>query len=65
MKQPAKSIFNSPTLKSHWTRKHNSMRPKLPFDSIQEAQDYIIKHNIPFKYKPYLCSVCNKYHIGH
>ena len=59
-----KSIYNS-GLKQHWTRKGKVMKPKLPFDTYEDAKRYRNENGISFKYKPYLCEVCNKFHLGH
>lgn len=59
-----KSIYSG-GLKQHWTRKGNVMKPKMAFDTPADAKRYRDENGISFKYKPYLCDVCNKYHLGH
>lgn len=52
--------------REHWNRQHGRTRKaKQPFDSVQQAQQYLREHGITESYRAYKCSVCGKYHIGH
>lgn len=59
-----KSVYNG-GLKEHWTRKGNVMKPKMAFDTPDDAKRYRDGNGIHFRYKPYKCAVCGKYHLGH
>lgn len=48
----------------HYTRKRNSWKPKVPYDTRQEADGFIRKRRLKY-YESYLCPVCNKWHIGY
>ena len=50
----------------HWTRKGNSWKQKVGYESEDEAWGFL-NQNPRLKaigYTCYLCKVCSKYHIG-
>jgi hypothetical protein len=47
----------------HYTRKKGAWKAKVPFESEQEAVEYIKKHNM-VNYVAYICPSCGKWHIG-
>lgn len=49
--------------REHYTKKDGNWKPKQKFDTENEAAAYIKKHKM-YKYTPYICKVCNKWHIG-
>lgn len=49
--------------REHWTRKNGQWKPKVRFNSIQEALDYI-KHHRMEGYTAYICPYCGAIHIG-
>ena len=58
-----KSVYSG-GLKEHWTRKGVVMKPKLAFDTYDDAKRYRNDNGINPKWKPYVCGVCGKYHLG-
>lgn len=54
------------TLKGRYPRCHYNKlgKTKQVFDTLQQAEDYLIKINNP-TYTIYKCTYCNKYHIAH
>ena len=54
------------SLNGHWTYIGGwRMRPKVGYDSEDEAKMFIIENKLSKKYNVYKCSVCGKWHIGH
>lgn len=54
-----------PLEKSRPRQHYNSKgSTKKTYDTEREAVKYISKHRLR-DMRPYLCRVCNKYHIGH
>ena len=53
--------FEKSRPRQHYNSKGNS---KQVFTTEKEAVKYISKHKLKGM-QPYLCRVCNKYHIGH
>ena len=53
--------FKRSRSRQHYTSKGKC---KVAFDTEKQANRYISKHKL-HGMKPYLCRVCNKYHIGH
>lgn len=47
----------------HYTRKKGAWKAKKPFETEQEALDYIKKYKMD-NYVAYICPTCNKWHIG-
>jgi len=50
-------------LNEHFTGTSKHRRPKKAFESESDAWEFIERAGIKGK-TPYLCSFCNKYHIG-
>ena len=51
----------------HWTRKGNSWKQKVGYDTEDGAAEYL-ELNPRLKalgYKIYTCKVCSKWHVGH
>lgn len=49
----------------HFTKKgHKRWKKKKSFETKEEALNYISKYRIK-RIRPYQCSLCNKWHIGH
>lgn len=51
----------------HWTRKGNSWKQKVSYETEEEAFEYL-GMNPKLKaigYRVYACKVCSKFHIGH
>lgn len=50
----------------HWTRKGNSYKPKKPYDTEDEAWEYLQQR--PWlrarNYTVYKCLCCGKWHVG-
>ena len=62
--QTAHSDCNKHIIKrEHYARKNNEWKPKKKFKTDDEAKIYIKKHKM-YKYIPYICKVCGKWHIG-
>lgn len=51
----------------HWNNKSKSAhrKRKKTYETLEEANAYIKKHNLGNDYIAYYCSYCSKYHIGH
>lgn len=50
----------------HWTRKSRSWKAKVAYESEDDAWEFL-KQNpglIKAGYRPYVCYICNKVHIG-
>ncbi len=50
----------------HWTRKGNSWKQKVGYDTEDEAWEFL-NQNPGLKAigeKPYFCELCSKWHIG-
>ena len=51
----------------HWTRKGNSWKQKVGYDTEEEAVEFL-QQNPKLKalnYKIYICPICSKWHCGH
>ena len=62
-KSPYSTLHPSP---EHWTRKGNSWKQKVGYESEDEACEFL-NQNQKLKaigYTCYLCNVCSKWHIG-
>ena len=62
-KAPYSTLHPSP---EHWTRKGNSWKQKVGYDSEDEAWEFLnqnprLKEKDPVVYR---CSICNKFHIS-
>lgn len=54
------------SLNEHWTWKGTKMGQKHKYTSKEEALNVIIEQKLDTKgYKPYQCTVCGAWHIGH
>ena len=63
-KATSRSDCNKHIIKrEHYTRKNGKWKPKKPFDSQEDAQNWINKYKM-YGYSTYLCKVCGKWHIG-
>lgn len=51
----------------HWTRKGNSWKQKVDYDTEDEAWEFLKTHPklIELGMTVYKCDVCNMYHCGH
>ena len=62
-KAPYSTLHQSP---DHWTRKGNSWKQKVGYESEDEAWEFL-NQNPKLKalgWHPYLCKVCSKWHVG-
>lgn len=52
--------------REHYSKKNGSWKPKMAFENEASCHNYIEQHSYFKKngYVGYLCSVCNKWHIG-
>ena len=63
-RQNIRSDCNKHAIKrEHFTRKNGEWKPKIKFDTEEEALMWIKKHRM-YRYIAYICTVCGKYHIG-
>lgn len=61
-----RGIRNLKQLHQHWTWKKGVMKPKVQFNTLNDALEFLAKNNfIKQKYHPYICSDCGMWHIGH
>lgn len=49
----------------HYYKKDGKWKPKLKFETYQDAEEYLIANHKLGKYNIYCCPYCGKYHIGH
>jgi hypothetical protein len=49
----------------HYYKKGGKWKPKLKFETYQEAETYLKKNKILNEYNIYCCPYCKKFHIGH
>lgn len=49
----------------HYYKKDGKWKPKLKFETYQEAETYLKKNKILNEYNIYCCPYCKKFHIGH
>ena len=63
-KAPYSTLHPSP---EHWTRKGNSWKQKVGYESEDEAWEFLNTHPnlIRQGMTVYRCNVCNMWHIGH
>ena len=63
-KAPYSTLHPSP---EHWTRKGNSWKQKVGYESEDEAWEFLNTHPnlIRQGMTVYRCNVCNMLHIGH
>lgn len=63
-KAPYSTLHPSP---EHWTRKGNSWKQKVGYESEDEAWGFLNTHPnlISQGMTVYRCNVCNMWHIGH
>lgn len=63
-KAPYSTLHPSP---EHWTRKGNSWKQKVGYESEDEAWEFPNTHPnlIRQKMTVYRCNFCNTWHIGH
>ena len=59
-----------PTLhpdKRHWTRKGNSWKQKVGYDSEDDAEEFLgVNPRLrAMGYRSYECPLCSKWHVGH
>lgn len=48
----------------HYYKKDGKWKPKLKFDTYQDAETYLKKNKLK-DYNIYQCPYCKKFHIGH
>ena len=62
-KSPYSTLHPSP---EHWTRKGNSWKQKVGYESEDEACEFLKLHPkiMAAGYTAYKCKVCSKWHIG-
>ena len=62
-KAPYSTLHPSP---EHWTRKGNSWKQKVCYESEDEAWEFLKLHPkiMDAGYTAYQCKVCSKWHIG-
>lgn len=62
-KAPYSTLHPSP---EHWTRKGNSWKQKVCYESEDEACEFLNQNPIlkAIGYTCYLCKVCSKWHVG-
>ena len=62
-KAPYSTLHPSP---EHWTRKGNSWKQKVCYESEDEALEFLKLHPkiMDAGYTAYQCKVCSKWHIG-
>lgn len=62
-KQPLSTLHPAPC---HWTRKGNSWKAKVKYESEEEAAEYLMSRPglIGLGYVAYQCLVCYKWHVG-
>ena len=62
-KSPYSTLHPSP---EHWTRKGNSWKQKVGYESEDEAWEFLNQNpRLNAKYPVvYRCSICNKFHIS-
>ena len=63
-KAPYSTLHPSP---EHWTRKGNSWKQKVGYESEDEAWEFLNTHPNLIRQGTtiYRCNVCNMWHIGH
>ena len=63
-KKTIRSDCNKHIIKrEHYSRKNGEWKPKKKFDTEDDALVWIKKYKM-YNYTPYVCKVCNKWHIG-
>lgn len=63
-RQTTRSDCNKHIIKrEHYARKNGEWKPKKKFETEEDAVSYIKKYKM-YKYVPYICKVCSKWHIG-
>ena len=64
IKQTIRSDCNKHIIKrEHYTKKDGDWKPKKKFDTEESAQEWIKQYKM-YRYSPYICKVCGKWHIG-
>ena len=59
-----RSDCNKHTIKrEHYSRKNGNWKPKKPFETEEDAVSWIKKYKM-YGYRPYLCKICARWHIG-
>lgn len=63
-KQPFQTLHPNA---QHWTRKGNSWKAKVAYESEDEAEEFLRLNPklITQGYKSYVCPICSKWHVGH
>lgn len=49
--------------REHYVKKDGEWKPKKKFETEDESLCWIRKYKM-YKYTPYICEVCGKWHIG-
>lgn len=49
--------------REHWTKKKGKWKIKKAFSSLEEAEEFIVKHKMS-QYSAYKCPYCGQIHIG-
>ncbi len=49
----------------HYYKKDGRWKPKLKFETIKDAENYLTAINKLGELKIYRCPYCKKFHIGH
>ena len=60
LKKPVKNKHK----RYHYYKKDGKWKPKLKFETYQEAETYLKKNKLK-DYNIYQCPYCKKFHIGH
>ena len=64
MRNTTRSDCNKHIIKrEHYARKNGEWKPKLKFETKEDANIYIKKYKL-YKYTAYKCKVCDKWHVG-
>ena len=51
--------------REHYFKKDGKWKPKIKFETYQDAEKYLKARNKLDEYNIYCCPYCGKYHIGH
>lgn len=53
-------------INQHWVRKGSKYIPKVSYNTQDDANAFLDSNpKLRKKYKPYICSICGQWHIGH
>ena len=63
MNRPRSDCHKHICKREHYARKNGKWKPKKKFLSEDDAHSWIKKYKM-YKYIPYVCKQCGKWHIG-